>query len=50
MSEMGECGRETAVSCRIGGALTLSFLPCDDGLVKTAKLNKGIPNPSKRHV
>ena len=33
-SEMGERGRETAVSCPIGGVLTLSFLRCNDGLVK----------------
>jgi len=28
-SEMGESGRETAVSCRIGGVLTLGFLRCN---------------------
>jgi len=33
-SEMGESGRETAVSWRIGGVLTLGFLPSDDSLVK----------------
>src|SRR5262245_7727687 len=49
-SEMGESGRETAVSCYIGGVLTLGFLPCDDGLVKATKLNKGIPHPGKRRV
>ena len=49
-SEMGEGGRETAVSWRIGGVLTLGFLHCDDGLVKATKLDKGLPNPSKRHV
>ena len=49
-SEMGESGRETAVSWRIGGVLTLGFLPCDDGLVKATKLNKGHPHPSKRPV
>src|SRR5215475_7490917 len=42
-SEMGECSRETAVSCRKGGVLTLRFLPRDDGLVKATKVNKGIP-------
>jgi hypothetical protein len=41
---MGESGRETAVSSRKEGVLTLGFLPCDDGLVKATKLNKGIPN------
>ena len=49
-SEMGEGGRETAVSCQIGGVLTKGFLPYDDGLVKATKLNKGLPNASKRHV
>ena len=29
--------------------MTKGFLPCDDGLVKATKLNKGLPNPSKRH-
>jgi hypothetical protein len=36
--EMGERGRETPVSCPIGGVLTLGFLPCDDGLAKATKL------------
>src|SRR5262245_56063761 len=49
-SEMGESGRETAVSCRIRGVLTLGLLPCDDGLVKASKLNQGKPYPSKRPV
>ncbi len=49
-SEMGESGRQTAVSCRKGGVQTLGFLPGDDGLVKAAKLNKGKPNPGKRPV
>jgi hypothetical protein len=49
-SEMGEGGREAIVSCHIGGILTKGFLPYDDGLVKAAKLNKGQPNASKRHV
>ena len=49
-SEMGEGGRETAVSCPIGGILTKGFLPCDDGLVKATKLNKGQPHASKRQV
>src|SRR5262245_52966068 len=49
-SEMGESGCETAVSCRKGGGLTQGLLPCGDGLVKTAKLNKGIPHPSKRSM
>jgi hypothetical protein len=47
-SEMGESGRETAVSCRKGGVLTLGFLPCDDGLVKATKLDKGQSYPKKR--
>src|SRR5262249_53905532 len=33
-SEMGESGRETAVSSRKGGVLSFGFLPCDDGLIK----------------
>jgi hypothetical protein len=49
-SEMGESGRETAVSSRKDGVLTLGFLPCDDGLVKATELNKGIPHPDKRKV
>src|SRR5262245_24003735 len=40
-SEMGESGRETTVSCRIRGVLTLGFLPGDDSLVKATKLSKG---------
>src|SRR5262249_30020852 len=49
--EMGERGCETAVSSRrIGGELTLGFLTCGDGLVKAAKLNKGIPHRRKRYV
>lgn len=31
-----------------GGGLTKGFLPGDDGLVKSAELNKGIPYPDKR--
>jgi hypothetical protein len=42
-SEMHESGRETAVNWHIAGVLTLGFLPCDDGLVKATKLNKGYP-------
>src|SRR5215475_3443321 len=35
-SDMGERGRETAVSCRkVGGVLMLGSLPCHDFLVKT---------------
>src|SRR5215469_5656292 len=33
-TEMGKSGRETAVSYRIGGVLSKSLLPCDEGLVK----------------
>jgi hypothetical protein len=44
-SEMGESGRETVASSRIGGVMTLSLLPCDDGLVKAAKLNESDPYP-----
>ena len=47
-SEMGEGGRETAVSWQIGGVLTEGLLHCDDGLVKATKLNKGLPDASKR--
>src|SRR5262249_3080269 len=46
-SEMGESGRETAVSPRIGGILTNGLLPCDDGLVKATKLNQGLPHTNK---
>ena len=42
-SEMGEGGREAAVSCHPGSILTKGFLPCDDRLVKATKLNKGLP-------
>jgi len=48
-SEMGEGGREAAVSCHIE-LLTKGFLPYDDRLVKATKLNKGGPNASRRHV
>ena len=48
-SEMGEGGCEAAVSYQIG-VLTKGFLQYDDGLVKAAKLNKGLPNASKRRV
>jgi hypothetical protein len=44
---MGESGRETEVSKRMGRVVTLSFPSCDDGLVKATKLNKGHPHPSK---
>jgi hypothetical protein len=44
---MGESGRETEVSKRMGRVETLSFLSCDDGLVKATKLNKGHPHPGK---
>jgi hypothetical protein len=47
-SEKGESGRETAVSYRKGRVLTKGSLPCDDGLVKATKLNKGISHPTKR--
>src|SRR5262245_458250 len=46
-SEMDEGGREAAVSCQIGGILTKGFLQYDDRLVKTAKLDKGLPNASE---
>ena len=49
-SQMGEGGREAAVSCQIGGILTKGFLQYDDGLVKAAKLDKSVPNASKRRV
>jgi hypothetical protein len=49
-SEMGEGGREAAVSYRKGGVLTLGFLPCGDGLVKPTKLDQGLPHPRKRPV
>src|SRR5262245_42357073 len=47
-SEMSESGRETRVSSPKGGGLTKGFLPGDEGLVKSAELNKGIPYPDKR--
>src|SRR5262249_39112862 len=47
--EMGEGGREAAISCHIE-LLTKGFLPYADRLVKATKLNKGHPNASKRHV
>ena len=46
-SETGESGRETAISWRKRGVLTLGFLPCHDGLVKATKLYKGISHPRK---
>jgi hypothetical protein len=49
-SEMGERGRETAVSWRIEGVLTLRFLPYDDGFVKATKVNKRRPHTDKRPV
>src|SRR6516165_943537 len=49
-SEKGESGRETAVTCRIGGVLTPGFLPCGDGLVKATKLNIRRRHPSKHSV
>ncbi len=49
-SEMSESGRETKVSGRMGGLLTLGFLSCDNGLVKATKLNEGIPHSSKRKM
>jgi len=39
-SEMGESGRETAVSYRKGGVVTLSFPSCDDGLVRIGGLRR----------
>jgi len=48
-SEMGEGGREAAVSYQIE-ILTKGFLQYDDSLVKASKLNKGLPNASKRRV
>jgi hypothetical protein len=47
-SEMSESGRETRVSSPKGGGLTKGFLPGDEGLVKSAELNKGIPYPDER--
>src|SRR3954452_3100371 len=47
-SEMGESGSETKVRSRIGGVMTLSLLPCDDGRVKAAKLNEGNSHPGYR--
>ena len=49
-SEMGEGGRKAAVSSRKGGVLTLGLFPCLDRLVKSTKLDKGLPNASKRRV
>jgi hypothetical protein len=49
-SEMGEGGRETAISRRIGEVLTLGFLTRDDGLVKATKLNKGRSHSTQRSV
>jgi len=48
--EMGESGRETAVSWPIGGFLALGFLACDDGLVKATKLDQGYAHPDKRRM
>src|SRR5262245_9159015 len=47
--EMGEGGREAAISCHIE-LLTKGFPRYADRLVKATKLNKGHPNASKRHV
>jgi hypothetical protein len=47
---MGEGGREALVSWHKGGILTKGFLPCDDCLVKAAKLDKRVPNATKRRV
>jgi hypothetical protein len=44
-SKMSESGRETGVSSSKRGRQTKGFLPGDDGLVKSAKLNKGIRYP-----
>ena len=49
-SEMGEAGREEAVNWQIGEVQTKGFLQYDDGLVKAAKLDKSVPNASKRRV
>jgi hypothetical protein len=49
-TEMGESRRQAAVDRRIGEVLTKGLLSSDDGLVKAAKLDKGLPNASKRHV
>ena len=46
---MGERGRKTAVGYSRGGVV-LGFLPCHDGLVKAAKLNKDQRHPSKLYV
>src|ERR1700756_567328 len=48
-SEMGEGGSEPEVSCQIE-VLTKGFLQYDDRLVKAAKLDKGLPDASKREV
>jgi hypothetical protein len=44
---MGESGCEAAVWYWIGRVLTQGFLPCNDGLVKATKLNKGKSHPGK---
>src|SRR5258705_12852986 len=49
-SEMGESACETAVTCRMSGVLTKSFLRGIDSVIKTAKLNKGHRHPKKRPV
>ena len=49
-SDMGESGREAAVSCPKGGVLMLGFLRCDDRLVKPTKLEKSNPHSSKSAV
>jgi hypothetical protein len=49
-SEMSESGREKAVTGRKGGVVTKGFLPCDDGLVKATKFNKGLRHSGKHRV
>src|SRR6266853_1717345 len=44
-SEMSESGREAAVWSWIPGVVTQGFLPCNDGLVKATKFNKGKSHP-----
>ena len=49
-SEMGEGRCEAPVSWSKGQVQAKGFLPCDDGLVKAAKLDKGYANPGKQPV
>ena len=49
-SKMAEGGRETSATCRIGGALKSGLLRCNNGLVKTTKLNKGASHTREGEV